>query len=343
VLEARTVEHLGDRQHLGRRHEAGKWILPEETDRRVHERRHARTLASRFGNVVAATEREVATAVSLGREHGLPVDEPVVVGDRTNLLVHLRPSPVVARVARLFAAERGAATVEAQVALSRHAVAHGAPVAAPADELPPGPHERDGLLITFWRWYDHDEGRELSNDDVGRSLRDVHDALASYRGSLAPYARADELRSILDRLEGAGEDVAVLRRGLEEVQATQLGGQPVHGDAHPGNVLRTPAGVRWTDLEAACVAPREYDLAGLLWMDISRPERPPVAAEAIAEYGDHDPEVLELMLPAYGIFNAVWTVELVRRMPSPRGIEVRDHRVGWWRRRYGLDAQAREM
>ena len=283
---------------------------------------------------MAATERELAVAVALARELGLEVDEPVVLRDMTNLLVHLRPAPVVARVARLFAAERGRTSIEAQVGLSRHAADLGAPVAAPSDELPPGPHEREGLLITFWRSYEHDPERELPDAAVGRSLREVHDALASYDGELASYARGDELRALLDRLEAVGEQVGVLRRGLDEVLATQLPGRPVHGDAHPGNVLRTPDGPRWTDFEAACVAPREYDLAGMLWMDISRPERPPVAPAAIAAYGEHDPDVLELMLPAYGIFNAVWTVELVRRLPSPRALEIRDHRIGWWRRRY---------
>lgn len=284
---------------------------------------------------MAEAERELAAALALAGEHGLPVDDPIVLRDLTNLLVHLRPAPVVARVARLFAAERGAASIEAQVDLSRHAAALGAPVAAPADELPPGPHERDGFLITFWRWYDHDPERDIPNAELGRSLREVHEALASYRGGLRDYVRADELRSLLDRLDAAGEDVAVLRRGLDDVLSTRFSGRPVHGDAHPGNVLRTPGGARWTDLEAACVAPAEYDLAGMLWFDISRPEQPPVAPEIIAAYGDHDPEVLELMLPAYGLFNASWTVELVRRLPpSPRGLEIRDLRVGWWRRRY---------
>jgi len=292
---------------------------------------------------MSTTERELAAAVAVAREHGLRVDEPVVVRDLTNLLVHLRPAPVVARVARLFAVVRGRDAIEAHVQVARHAAARGAPVAAPADELPPGPHERDGLLITFWRWYDHDDDRDVDHWEVGRSLREVHEALASYSRGLRHYLQADELRVLLDSLEASGEDVAVLRRGLDEVLATQVPGQPVHGDAHVGNVLRTPDGVLWTDFEAACLAPPEYDLASMLWMDVSLPERAPIAPAVIAGYGDHDRDVLELMLPAYGIFNAAWTVELVRRMPSPRGLEVREHRVGWWRRRYGQEGSQNEL
>jgi aminoglycoside phosphotransferase (APT) family kinase protein len=37
--------------------------------------------------------------------------------------------------------------------------------------------------------------------------------------------------------------------------------RPLHGDAHTGNVLLTPEGPRWTDLEDVCVGPVEWDLA----------------------------------------------------------------------------------
>ena len=44
--------------------------------------------------------------------------------------------------------------------------------------------------------------------------------------------------------------------------------------------------------------------------------------------------MLQRMLPAYGIFNAAWTVELVRTYRSPRALEIRNRRVGWWKERY---------
>jgi hypothetical protein len=287
---------------------------------------------------VAATERGLAAAVELARALGLRVDDPAVVRDVTNLLVHLRPSPVVARVSRTFTALRGRDWLEALVELHGWLAGAGAPVTAPADELPPGPHERDGFLITFWRWYEHDPDRDRVIADAAGALRVVHEALASFPGVLPHYTRADELGALLDRLDAAGEDVALLRRGLTEVLAAPFAGQPVHGDAHLGNVLSTPDGVLWTDFETACRAPPEYDLAASLWMDISLPERAGVGAAMVAAYGDYDADMLERMLPAYGIFNAAWTVELVRNIRTEHGIAVRDRRLDWWRERY-----AREM
>jgi aminoglycoside phosphotransferase (APT) family kinase protein len=37
----------------------------------------------------------------------------------------------------------------------------------------------------------------------------------------------------------------------------------LHGDAHPGNLLATPAGWRWADLEDTCSGPVQWDLVAL--------------------------------------------------------------------------------
>jgi hypothetical protein len=39
--------------------------------------------------------------------------------------------------------------------------------------------------------------------------------------------------------------------------------RPLHGEPHLANVLLTPAGPRWIDLEDVCVGPLEWDLAFL--------------------------------------------------------------------------------
>jgi hypothetical protein len=65
---------------------------------------------------------------------------------------------------------RDDAAAATEIAVATFLAGRGAPVAPPAGEVDPRPHRRDGFLVTFWRWVDHDPARE---DPVaaGRALR----------------------------------------------------------------------------------------------------------------------------------------------------------------------------
>ena len=93
----------------------------------------------------------LASAVAVARAHGLRADDPVVLRDAWNVLVHLRPDPVVARVSspRPFPFGPRPQELVRELAVAAHAAAAGAPVVPPAAELPPGPHEHGGNVLTF--------------------------------------------------------------------------------------------------------------------------------------------------------------------------------------------------
>src|SRR3954454_23742609 len=96
----------------------------------------------------------VAAAQAVAGEHGVDCDEAVPIAAGSNVLVHLRPAPVVARVMT------GTAVLHDDVErwLARE-VAVGSfaadLVVPPTDLLPPGPHEQDGLWMTLWRFVAH--------------------------------------------------------------------------------------------------------------------------------------------------------------------------------------------
>ncbi|MFF0773768.1 hypothetical protein ACFYUK_33085 [Nonomuraea wenchangensis] len=52
------------------------------------------------------TTPAAAAAVTVARQHGIRVEEPVLLHDSFNLRVHLRPAPVVARVPTVTAMGR---------------------------------------------------------------------------------------------------------------------------------------------------------------------------------------------------------------------------------------------
>jgi hypothetical protein len=275
-------------------------------------------------------DRAVAAAVAVGRAHGLLVDRPRVVRDLTNVLVHLEPAPVVARVPVTLARLRPPEWFAHVLGLARFLADAGAPVAPPADGVDPGPHAHDGLLVELWAHVDHDLAR-FDAAAAGRSLRELHDALAAYPGPLPSCDRLDEVGRLLASLAPSAavpeSDLTLLREAHAQLRGEPVPhGRPLHGDAHFGNILWSPGGPLWTDLENACRGPVEYDLAALVWRGKDG------TLEAVAAYGDHDPVAVERVTPFLALFLAVWTIPIVERDGwSAGGRAELARRIGWIR------------
>ena len=220
------------------------------------------------------SRRAVAAAVAEAAAHGVRCDRPEVLADRANTLVRLDPAPVVARVATTTGVLRAGArdALAREVALAGYLAGAGAPVVPPAGVLPPGPHVRDGLTLTFWPYLPPAGPPAPSPARFGGMLRELHTVLAGYPEPLpylgTPYG---DIAAVLDgALPPGAAPVLPDRRALGErfarLRAELDGrpGRPLHGDAHPGNLLSTRDGWRWNDLEDTCAGPVEWDLACLL-------------------------------------------------------------------------------
>ncbi len=109
----------------------------------------------------------VEAVVVLARENGLRVEEPTVLNDLFSLMVHLKPAPVVARVATCMPRLRTPIEdwLEREIAVMTYLAQQGAPVVTPSRELPPGPHERDGYWMSFWTYVEPDPDRTPTTDD----------------------------------------------------------------------------------------------------------------------------------------------------------------------------------
>jgi hypothetical protein len=246
-------------------------------------------------------------AVAVARAHGLRVEDPVILRDGLNVLVHLRPAPVVARVAGTIAAVRpGTAWQARELSIAGHLARAGAPVVAPSDELPPGPHEHAGRVLSFWAYAPH--GDPVDAGAAGEALAHCHEALRSYRGALPLLSGVSEAEALLARLAAEERiDHATATDLLERFQRlTPLLGelrspvQPLHGDAHLGNVLSGP---RWNDWEDTCLGPVGWDAACLLAGRHGRERQE--AAYAASRMG-LDPGELALWIEARSLQLAVW-------------------------------------
>jgi hypothetical protein len=250
-------------------------------------------------------------AVAVARANGLTVIDPLVMRDQLNLFVHLRPAPVVARVAGTIARVRPGTTWQRrELSIAGHLARAGAPVVPPSDELPPGPHEHDGHVISFWTYIAPSDA-PVDPVAAGRALGECHDALRSFSGSLPILSGVTEAEALLMKLaaEEALDRVTAtkLLHRIEDLHAT-LGTlrspiQPLHGDAHLNNVLNGPDGPLWNDWEDTCVGPLGWD-AACLKLTRDGGER---AEAALAASGIHlDPGELSLWVEARSLQVAVW-------------------------------------
>jgi Ser/Thr protein kinase RdoA (MazF antagonist) len=262
----------------------------------------------------------LSAAVAVAAAHGVTATDPVVLRDQLNVLVHLRPAPVVARVAGTIARVRpGTEWLRRELAVAGHLASAGAPVVAPSDELPPGPHEHDGRVLSFWT-HVPDTGEPVDPAAAGAALQDCHAALRDFHGSLPVLACVTEAEAMLARL--AAEEVldtleaARLLERIEDITAVlrslRSPVQPLHGDAHLNNVLSGPEGPLWNDWEDTCVGPVGWDAACLVSSSAGR-ER---AEAAYAASGMAlDPGELKLWVEARSLQVAVWRAFLKGARP----------------------------
>jgi hypothetical protein len=272
-------------------------------------------------------DSSLAAAQAVAREHGVACDEAVPIAAGSNVLVHLKPAPVVARVMTGTAVlhDDAGQWLTREVAVGAFLAERTDLVVAPSDILPPGPHEQDGLWMTLWKFVPHDaQAPPPKPGELGRSLRALHAALADFPGDLAPLS---EIRDWLGRLLAelrpspsmTGQDIDWLRFKLDALNPavfeSSLPAQALHGDASMSNLLRTESGLVWNDLEDVCAGPVAWDICGLVTSATARGQSATFMQELLAAYGDPGVEDLEAFLEAHALYEVVWQAFEGRRRP----------------------------
>ena len=249
-------------------------------------------------------------------------DEAVRIAAGSNVLVHLKPAPVVARVMTGTALLHDDAEqwLSREVAVGTFLAERTDLVVPPSDILPPGPHERDGLWMTLWKFVPHDEQAPPPEPrELGRSLRLLHAALADFPGDLAPLSDVrDWLARLLAELRPSPpltqRDIDRLRFELDAltpaVFESSLPAQALHGDASMSNLLRTDGGLVWNDLEDVCAGPVAWDIAGLVASARARGQSAQFIEALLAAYGGPGVEGLESFLAAHALYDVVWRAHL---------------------------------
>jgi hypothetical protein len=285
----------------------------------------------------------LAAAQAVAREHGVACDEAARIAAGSNVLVHLKPAPVVARVMTGTAVLHDDAEqwLAREVAVGAFLAERTELVVPPTDLLPPGPHEQDGLWMTLWKFVPHDEHAPApAPGELGGSLRGLHAVLADFQGDLAPLS---EIRDWLERLLAqlrpspplTQRDIDGLRLELDALTPAVFESSPpaqaLHGDASMSNLLRTDRGLVWNDLEDVCAGPIAWDVAGLVASARARGHSEKFVEELLVAYGEPGVEGLEPFLDAHALYEVVWHASEAGR--RPRAMRRAEANLARWRDR----------
>ncbi len=244
--------------------------------------------------------------------HGLPCGDAEVVYSGSNVLVHLLPSPVVARVmtGTVVLHDDPRQWLSREVAVTDFLASKGLAV-APSSMIAPGPFRSGGLWMTFASWVEIGGAMEPHDADLlGLALRRLHDALAEFRGELGTMLDLQQdierLRLQLPRtprVDDLGERLIAL---TDSVFDTELPTQALHGDASLTNLLRTPMGLVWNDFEDVLRGPVHWDIAGYVMALEDRGAEPAFVRRALDAYGwDHTQDLTDFAA-AHELYREIW-------------------------------------
>src|SRR6202021_3106961 len=153
---------------------------------------------------ISEAEAAVRAAVTVAARFAIDSTEPVVLADGANIVVHLRPAPVVAKVAASTPEVRSRVEdwLQRELDVSAFLAAEGAPVVPASPELPATTHQGDGHVMSFWRYLPPaDPARPLRPDEetIGSMLRDLHAVLRRYPRTLPELAPLQDIPAFLAR------------------------------------------------------------------------------------------------------------------------------------------------
>lgn len=266
-------------------------------------------------------DEAVGAAVAVASQYGVDA-EPELLKDGSNVLVRL--GPVVARVATETARARAGvrAWIERDMRVARHLASRGVAAARPATDPPAGPHEQDGFVLAFWNFVPHSPDAPIDPAAFAVELAALHEAmtgldLSDCRGPAGDLVAVLPTVDLPDRLR---TEVTALATAVLEFPA-----RPLHGDAHPGNVLVTPSGLVWNDFEDAWQGPLGWDLACLRLTGRLDGE-----AAVRAYPGAVDAEELDVCTRFRQAYATVWTV--FRAQKAPEWQAEADRRLSAWLR-----------
>ncbi len=207
----------------------------------------------------AATETAIA--------HGITPDRCDILQNSSTLVLRLTETLVARVVQDVDGPRQGTEWFARENAIAQHLTELGAPVIPLHPALPPGPHEHLGYPMNFWEFVTRIDA-ESDPREIGRTLRQCHSIMRHFAEPLPHLAILSESLAILQGRELFPQATQQMLRDhlTHSIEVLSIyPQQPLHGDAHMGNLMNTTRGLLWTDWEDTFAGPIEWDVASIIW------------------------------------------------------------------------------
>jgi len=215
---------------------------------------------------ISEVPRAVSAAISIASELGLRVEDAIVLQDANRLVLRLLPCDVVTRIASVV--HQGGAVFE--VELAQRLAQTECPVARLEPRVEPRVYARADFVVTLWTYYEPMMPRAIAPAEYAHVLKRLHDGFQKIDVTAPHFTeRVSEAQRLVDSREHtptlADPDRELLSTTLRRLRRTiadrGVAEQLLHGEPHPGNLLRTKHGPLFADLETCCRGPVEFDIA----------------------------------------------------------------------------------
>lgn len=269
-------------------------------------------------------QRAVTAASAIAAAWGVEPGDPVVIHSASNVLVHVRPAPLVARVMTGTVAlhDDPERWLRREISVLEFLAPSGLAV-SPSRLIAPGPHCHDGLWMTFTEWVAGvepvpDRRRGVGVDEargLGQMLRRLHDRLAPFNGELGGLRDVgQDIGRLLSRLRPVDaqqrDAIRLLGERLDTLRATvfesALPTQALHGDVSLRNLLRAPRRLLWNDFEDTFRGPVHWDVASAVGSLRIRGADPGCVRAMLDAYGWETERELEPFLAAQDLYDEIW-------------------------------------
>ncbi|CAN7354165.1 phosphotransferase [Paenibacillus sp. LjRoot153] len=214
----------------------------------------------------------VSQVLLIAEKTGLTEITPIELSIGGNLIIHLSPYPIVARIATVSSkedSEYANKILVRELRVASHLQSKGIPALLPSELTDAGPYDVGGAWMTLWRYVAPTQLQPPSPSEAVELVNGLSIAMKDFSGDLPVLGvwertcqSANKLRSNPDqRIQAL---LSVFQRVNKQMRIEPSLLIPCHGDAHARNLLPSPEGWIWSDFEDVSLMPAYWDLASFV-------------------------------------------------------------------------------